>query len=543
MKAAIYARYSTDKQSESSIADQVRVCERLAERHGFKVIAQFSDAAISGGTIERPGYQRLLAAARRHEFDVIVAEDTSRLWRLLAEQAPRLAELADLGIHVVTHDLDTRQESAGVMSAVTGAMSEQYRKEIGRRTRRGLEGLARAGRSVGGRAYGYTSESTSKGQSRSVQPEEAAIVRRIFALFADGASARTIATTLNREGIDSPGSRWKRTQRRGGKWLASAIAGNMSRGTGILNNEAYVGRVIWNRHHWIRSAANSSKRRCAQNPRAQWIVREDESLRIVSDELWERVKLRQREQSAHIGARVRAGLSRLSAKSTGRPPKHLLSGILKCAQCGASLIASGTSYACSSRINGGASACASTVRVPRRAAEEALLTGVQAKLLSPQAISAARRASRERIREAQKRPAVSRDQMAEAEARVQHLVEAIASGGLHRSPALALSLREAEGTLAALQAQATQCSGEQIDVLMPQFSADYRRLVRNLAESIGKAPSDAGRMKLRRLLPAVTVEADEQEIRFWNEQGRAEAALSRIAGESTARNYGSGGRI
>jgi hypothetical protein len=132
MKCAVYGRYSTEQQSGASIADQHRVCERIAERHGFTVVARFSDAAISGGTSARVGYQSLLAAARRNEFDAIVAEDTSRLWRNMAEQAPRLAELADLGIHVVTHDLDTRSESAGMLGAVLGASSEAYRKEIGR---------------------------------------------------------------------------------------------------------------------------------------------------------------------------------------------------------------------------------------------------------------------------------------------------------------------------------------------------------------------------------------------------------------------------
>src|ERR1035441_7217020 len=70
----------------------------------------------------------------RSKFVAIIAEDSSRLWRNMAEQAPRLAELYDLGIQVVTHDLDTRSESSAVLGAVTGAMSEQYRKEIGRRT-------------------------------------------------------------------------------------------------------------------------------------------------------------------------------------------------------------------------------------------------------------------------------------------------------------------------------------------------------------------------------------------------------------------------
>jgi DNA invertase Pin-like site-specific DNA recombinase len=117
-------------QRAESIEDQHRVCERLAERHDFTVISRFSDAAISGGTAARPGYQDMLRAARRHDFDVIIAEDTSRLWRNLAEQSPRLAELSDLGIQVVTHDLDTRHESAEIMGAVGGAMASSYRKEI-----------------------------------------------------------------------------------------------------------------------------------------------------------------------------------------------------------------------------------------------------------------------------------------------------------------------------------------------------------------------------------------------------------------------------
>ncbi len=201
MKAAVYCRYSTDKQSENSIEDQLRVCERLAEQHDFEVVARFTDAAISGGTASRPGYQAMLDAARRREFDAIIAEDTSRLWRLLAEQAPRLAELADLGIDVITHDLDTRQESASILGAVTGAMSEHYRKEIGRRTRRGLEGLARSHKPTGGRAFGYVAAADSESGNREINLEQAEVVRRIFTMYADGMSPRTIAAELNKEGV------------------------------------------------------------------------------------------------------------------------------------------------------------------------------------------------------------------------------------------------------------------------------------------------------------------------------------------------------
>src|ERR1043165_5257553 len=185
MRAALYARYSTDKQSEASIPDQFRQCERLAERQGFHVVARFSDAALSGGTTQRPGYQDMLTRARRHEFDAIIAEDSSRLWRNLAEQAPRVAELRDLGVHIVCHDLDTRQDSSVVLGAVLGAMGEGYRQEIGRRTRRGLEGRARAHKPTGGRAFGYLAARDSESGDREIDPAQADVVRRIFKMYAD----------------------------------------------------------------------------------------------------------------------------------------------------------------------------------------------------------------------------------------------------------------------------------------------------------------------------------------------------------------------
>jgi hypothetical protein len=188
------------------------------------------------------------------------------LWRLLAEQAPRLAELADLDVHVVTHDLDTRQESAAVLSAVVGSMAEQYRKEIGRRTRRGLEGVARAGKCAGGRSYGYVPQAQSGTGQIEIHETQAEVVRRIFEMYASGMAPRSIAARLNAEAVPSPGSSWDRTVRRKAGWLASAIHGDAKRGTGILNNEAYAGRVVWNRVRWVRSASDSSKRRCVVNP-------------------------------------------------------------------------------------------------------------------------------------------------------------------------------------------------------------------------------------------------------------------------------------
>src|SRR5690606_35706935 len=162
--------------------DQFRVCERIAEREHFEIVARFEDRGISGGTAQRPGYQAMLEAARAREFDVIVAEDTSRLWRELSEQWRALKELSDLRVHVVGHGIDTRREEAKILLAVSGAMAEAYRDEIARRTRRGLEGKAMASRPTGGRAYGYVAARDGGTGKVEVDSDAAEVVRRIFTM-------------------------------------------------------------------------------------------------------------------------------------------------------------------------------------------------------------------------------------------------------------------------------------------------------------------------------------------------------------------------
>jgi site-specific DNA recombinase len=385
MRAALYARYSTDMQSPESIADQLRICDRLAQGFKFEVVARFSDAAISGGTSARAGYQDMLRAARRREFDAIVAEDTSQLWRNLAEQSPRLAELSDLGIVVVTADLDTRSESAGILGAVTGAMGEQYRKEIARRTRRGLEGLARMKKPTGGRSYGYVSAAESKSKEREVDPAQAAIVREIFELYAEGLSAKRIASDLNARGVPSPGSLWKRSTRRSdAKWLASAIAGDVRKDNGVLNNPLYRGRVVWNRVKWVRSAADSTRRKQVPNAPAEWIEHQDERLRIISETLWETVKGRQQSQAHSLGDRVKKGLRR-RAPGGRPPPKFLLSDLLRCGLCGAGFtMVNNQRYGCASHKGG--NACSNSLTVTRGLAESRILENVKRDLLDPEVI-------------------------------------------------------------------------------------------------------------------------------------------------------------
>jgi site-specific DNA recombinase len=541
MKAAIYARYSTDKQSESSIDDQLRECRKLAKRHEFNVVAKFSDKALSGGTANRPDYQNMLVAARSGQFDVIVAEDTSRLWRNMAEQAVRLAEFQDLGVKVVTYDLDTRQESAGILGAVNGAMSEHYRREIGRRTRRGLEGLAQSKKPTGGRSYGYIAATDSSSDEREIDPEQALVVVRIFQMYADGMSPRAIAEQLNVEQVPSPGSHWNRKTRRNSGWAMSGIAGDPKRGTGILNNELYIGRVIWGRSRWRRSARDSSKRTCQQNPREQWTIYEEERLRIIEQTLWDRVRNRQQAQSERIGERVSAGLSKASAKSTGRSPRYLFSSLLKCGVCGSSYTIRGrTHYACGRHLDG--RACSQTKGVKRAVVEPGLLQGIRAELLSDEAIQTAIKAAH-RVLAAQK-PADDSKRIVKLKAEIENLADAIASGALKSSPALASRLAKAEKELATLEAKEPAPKAAQ---MIPKLADEYRAWVSELETILSPdglkhglvSDRDIARARAqlkKRLGGNIIVTEASDEIRFETEASTGEMAL-RMTGNGHAQVF------
>ncbi|WP_170339364.1 recombinase family protein [Ruegeria arenilitoris] len=100
------------------------------------------------------------------------------------------------------------------------------------------------------------------------------MVQRIFQDYSHGQSPRNIAAQLNNEGIHGPL----------GTWGSSTIYGNYQRGTGILNNELYIGRLVWNRQRFVKDP-NTGKRQAQLNPPEDWVIEEVPDLRIMSDDL------------------------------------------------------------------------------------------------------------------------------------------------------------------------------------------------------------------------------------------------------------------
>lgn len=261
-RAALYARFSTENQRGESIDDQFRQCERVASALGLQVVSRFHDEGISGGTTARPGYQRMLASARGREFDIIVAEDLSRLWRARAEFGVRSAELEDLGVHLVTAvGDDTRRDGYGLVLGIKSAIAEHQRREISYRTRRGMEGLAQAGKSTGGRCFGYGS------------PAEADTVRRIYRERLSGLGVGEILAGLRRDGAHAP---------RGPRWSYVAVKR-------ILANPRYAGRLVWGRTQRRVRASDGRRHGAVMQPQAL-VDRGAPELRLVDPETWAAVQ-------------------------------------------------------------------------------------------------------------------------------------------------------------------------------------------------------------------------------------------------------------
>ena len=214
MRAAIYARYSTELQRDASIEDQVRLCRRRIAAEQWSPVGTYTDHAMSGSIRLRPGYQKLLEDARARRFDVVVAEALDRLSRDQEDVAALYKHLTFARVQLITVAEGAITE---LHVGLKGTMNALFLKDLGQKVRRGLEGRVREGRSGGGLCFGYqvVREFDGRGDpvygARKINAAEAAIARRIFSEFVAGSSPRAIARRLNVERFPGPhGNPWGR---------------------------------------------------------------------------------------------------------------------------------------------------------------------------------------------------------------------------------------------------------------------------------------------------------------------------------------------
>jgi DNA invertase Pin-like site-specific DNA recombinase len=465
VKTGIYARFSTHTQDKISIPSQIANCEALCSREGFDIVARYTDAAISGNDDHRPDYMKMLTALERGELDCIVADETSRVTRNMAELHRLVAELRFRDQYLITCDgVDTRSESSEILLSVKAAMDAMEGRKIGNRVYRSNRERHKAGHSAGGRIYGYTSVQDGEYKRRVIDEEQADVVRQIFQSYADGDSAKSIARRLNEEGIPSP-------SRKSLGWPHTTILGCRTKATGILRNTIYIGRPSWGKRINKRRPGTSNKIQ-KRRPESEWETITDESLRIIDDATWKRVQ-------------KRLNKPRKRPKG-GRPPTYLLSGLLVCGDCGGSYtLYNGKSYRCSSKQNGRDVFCSHTRHLYRPKLERTLLGGIKDQLLDGKVVEEMAR----KIRKLAQAP--KKDHSAEIrriDKQITTLVDTLMTVG--KSDALTARLTELEKRKAQLE------SVESVAIIVPDAEKVWQRIVGNL-ENL-KDSADPGQVETAR---------------------------------------------
>ncbi|HKO88319.1 MAG TPA: recombinase family protein [Burkholderiales bacterium] len=502
MRAATYARYSSSRQRDTSIDDQERMTGRAIEHHGFALATRYADRAESGADCGRTDYQRMLDDAKARKWDVLVVDDLSRLARDEVEGPLTLRRLKFWGVRVISvgDGYDNASKGSRSQAGFRGLMNAIYLEDLAEKTHRGLEGQVLRGGIASAAPYGYRIVAGDKVQLLQIDEAQAKWVRWIFEERAKGKSPREIAHELNRLGVKSA---------KGGTWAASALTGSRIQQTGLLNSTVYIGRYVWNRCQWVRDP-DTKKRTRRMRPPEEWVIAEHPELRIVPQALWE---------AAH--AQTRQGDYR-----PGRKASTLFSGILRCAQCGGSIVSvNGSKYGCLTAKERGASVCKGLI-FARQQADTVLLAHMRQDLLSPYALSKVQAHIAAMLREAHRSSENVKPRLQALEKEIANLVDAMAQVG--HSEAIAKRLMAAESEQAALQARLETIEGR-MDI--PDALSRYKAAVMDL-QRVLKSDITHARTIMRKLFGEIRVEREGDEV--WAEVAvRAEHLMAAAGGPST----------
>ena len=410
----------------------------------------------------------------------------------------RLLKFGGIRTIYISQQIDSDNEQAETLLTVHGLVDGLYLEEVRKKTKRGLRGQLERGFHTGGRIYGYRSvptfDETGKqdtngplvtGKRLEIDASAANTIRHIFARYADGTAVPHIADELTRANTPAP---------RGTKWTKNAI-------TRILTNPRYRGRLVWGRNTYERRPGTNQKVRRAR-PEREWHVKEDPSLRIVSDALWTRV--------SSLRAARRKVWDGQPRGRRGSHSRHLLVGLATCRTCGGgfTIVSSGHGsprYGCPNSWHNGLTACDNRLTVRSKVVDPLVLARLQAEVTSPAWVKAiaslVSNGVRDRLRQ---HPTLADGLRAQRDAvarKLTNLVAAVENGQPSATLTDAIAAREAEvhdidERLASLV--------EPPDVDLAVIPTWVRQQLDDLASLLGEAP---GRTKteLQRLNVQFTV--------------------------------------
>ena len=301
MNAVAYARYSTDKQTENSIAYQLSKITEYCGKNKITLTGVYSDEACSGTNTNRTGFQSMLSDARKKKFDAVVIYDISRGSRDVVDWLEFRKNMKMLDIQVISTSQnlgDISDPNAFLTELISVGLGQHQVLDTRKKSIDGTKERAKKGLFCGGYPpIGYDI----KDGEYIINETEASAVRKIFSLYADGASYDIIINKLN-------GLKGKRGQAIGKSSLHA-----------ILKNERYIGIYTWNKkqYKYMRKWAGGK-------PNPNIVKIENAIPPIIDNGTWERVQKRMRTNKRNATNKAKR--------------EYLLSRLIKCASCGGAYI-------------------------------------------------------------------------------------------------------------------------------------------------------------------------------------------------------------
>ena len=303
-------------------------------------------------------------------FKLVYAEALDRISRDQEDAAGFFKRMRFADVTIVTL---AEGEISELHVGLKGTMNALFLKDLADKTRRGLRGRVEAGRSGGGNSYGYDvvrsmrADGAIEAGQRRINLREADIVHPHLPRVQPWD-----VTERDRQEAEPRGS----VGPSGDSWSPTTINGNRERGTGILNNELYIGKLVWNRLRYMKDP-DTGKRRSRLNLEKDRIIREVPELRIIPQELWKAVKARQSE----MARATRPDAKRKDFWELQRP-RYLLSGLMKCGCCGASYTKYGLHrFGCAAARD--RATCINHLTIHIEEIEASILAGLKERLMEP----------------------------------------------------------------------------------------------------------------------------------------------------------------
>lgn len=195
----IYARYSSDTQTEQSIEGQLRVCQQYAQNNDILILETYIDRAMTGTNDNRPDFQRMMKDSNNRQWDCVIVYKLDRFSRDKYEATIHKHTLKTNGVKLISAMENIPDSPEGIiLESLLEGMNQYYSAELSQKVLRGLKESYLKGQFTGGcQIYGYDLEN----KKNIINPNEAEIVREIFSKYARGLTAVAIADELEKRGI------------------------------------------------------------------------------------------------------------------------------------------------------------------------------------------------------------------------------------------------------------------------------------------------------------------------------------------------------